>query len=69
VSYIRGGRTVRRFTRDEDAFIESLRVDGQSYKDIAAAVNDKFSTERSAHTVQCRLVMLSARDIEEEGAS
>lgn len=61
-SYMRGGRVVRHFSADEDVFMEALRVQDFSFREIAEYVNKRFGTERSAHTIKCRLIMLSARD-------
>jgi IS30 family transposase len=60
--YTRGGRTVRAFSPEEDAFITALRIQDYSYKDIARLTSHRFRTERSGHVIQCRLVMLAARD-------
>jgi IS30 family transposase len=62
ISYMRGNRMVRHFSRDEDVFIEALRVQGFSFREIANFVNKRFSTERTFHTIQCRLIMLAARE-------
>lgn len=62
-SYFRNGRLVHRFTEAEDALIEALRVDGLSFAEIAARATERFSTNRSAHVIQCRLIMLAAREL------
>lgn len=61
-SYMRGGRCVRAFSPDEDVFIEALRVQDYSPREIAEYANKRFSTGRTHHTVRCRLVMLAARE-------
>lgn len=61
-SYIRGGRRVRSFTRDEDTFIETLRVQAYSTPEIAAIVSKRFGHPRSSHTILIRLKMLANRD-------
>jgi hypothetical protein len=61
-SYQRGGRTVRPFSPDEDVFITALRVQEFSFQSIADAVNKRFATERSAHGIHVRLVMLAAKE-------
>jgi IS30 family transposase len=62
LSYMRNGRRVRHFSADEDVFIEALRVQDFSFEKIAELVNKRFGTERTHHTIQCRLIMLSARE-------
>jgi len=61
-SYVRNGRTVHRFTSHEDAFIEALRIQDYSYEEIARNASKRFGTERSAHVVKCRLIMLASRE-------
>ncbi|RWO37275.1 MAG: hypothetical protein EOS11_28730 [Mesorhizobium sp.] len=61
--YVRNGRTVTPFSPREDEFIESLRADGIGHREIAKRVNAMFATERSCHTIQCRLIMLAAREV------
>jgi hypothetical protein len=61
-SYLRGGRRVHRFTAAEDALIESLRVDGLAFPEIARRASEQFSTARTPHVIQCRLIMLAARE-------
>jgi hypothetical protein len=61
-SYVRNGRIVRHFSADEDAFILALRVQGFSFTKIAHAANGRFATERTAHSVQVRIIMLAARE-------
>ena len=63
-SYVRNGRIVRRFSLEEDTFIEALRIQGYSHEAIAEHASKRFSTERSAHVIKCRLIMLAARDVE-----
>lgn len=63
-SYQRGGVTIYRFTPEEDAFIEALRIQDFKPEEIAAHCSRRFSIMRSAHSVRCRLVMLAARDEE-----
>lgn len=61
-TYVRNGRTVRHFSADEDAFIQALRVQGFTFGKIAHATNGRFATERTAHSVQVRIIMLAAMD-------
>jgi len=60
--YLRGGRIVRPYSREEDAFIEALRIQDYSLAKIAELTNKRFATERSYHTIQMRLIMLAARE-------
>lgn len=60
--YMRGGRMVRPFSKEEDAFILALRVQDYGPKRIAELVNERFGTERTMHTINCRLIMLAARE-------
>ena len=61
--YMRGGRLVRPYSREEDAFIEALRVQDYSLSKIAELTNKRFGTERTYHTIQMRLIMLAAREV------
>lgn len=61
-SYSRGGRTIHRFTSLEDAFIEALRIQDYTTKQIAEFATKRFGTNRSPHTIRCRLIMLAARE-------
>ena len=60
--YVRGGRTVRRFTREEDAYIQALRIQDVSFADIARLTTARFGHPRHIHTIHCRLVMLAGQD-------
>ena len=61
-SYVRNGITVRRFSADEDVFIQALRVQDYTLEQIAEYASTRFDTHRSAHAVKVRLIMLSARE-------
>jgi IS30 family transposase len=58
----RNGRLVVPFTRDEDAFITALRIQGFKPAKIAELTTKRYGNQRSHHTVACRLVMLAARE-------
>jgi hypothetical protein len=60
--YMRGDRLVVPFSPEEDAFIEQLRVEGVPTRQIAVRTKQKFGNDRSFHTIECRLVMLAARE-------
>lgn len=62
-TYMRGTTTVYRYCADEDAFITALRIQGFHFEDIARNAAKRFSTKRTAHSVQVRLIMLAARDL------
>jgi IS30 family transposase len=62
MSYWRGNRQVHRFTRIEDSLIEALRVDGSTPEQIAEICSKRFGTQRSHHTIRCRLKMLAAAE-------
>jgi hypothetical protein len=58
--YERNGITVAGFTRDEDVFIEALRVQGYTYEKIAEVAAKRFGHKRSAATIGVRLKMLAS---------
>lgn len=58
----RDGRVVHRFSPAEDRYIEQLRVEGLALRDIARKASERFGTQRTHHTIRCRLVMLAARE-------
>lgn len=61
--YTRNGRVVVPFSREEDAFIEALRIQGYGPRKIADLTTKRFGHQRSFHTISCRLVMLAAREM------
>jgi hypothetical protein len=61
ITYIRHGNLVSTFTAAEDAAITELWKAGKSTREIARAVNAKFKSGRSAHTVCARLGMIGAK--------
>jgi len=58
-SYMRAGRPVRSFSREEDAYLTALRVEGLSTPKIARLVSQRFGHPRTAHTIHVRLGLLS----------
>ena len=58
----RGGRIVKPFPPEEDAFITALRVQGFGPRKIAELATKRFGHPRNHHTIACRLVMLAARE-------
>lgn len=63
--YVRGGVRVHRFTDEEDTFIEALRIQSFTPKEIAKHAAARFGTERKHHSIRCRLKMLAARELGE----
>lgn len=61
-SYVRNGKTVYLFSPEEDAFIEALRIQDFTFDQIADLANKRFGITRTGHTMQCRLIMLAARE-------
>lgn len=64
VTYMRNGRTVTRYTQEEDAFIQALRLQGLDIAEIAELSSKRFNIDRKHHSVRCRLIMLGAREDE-----
>ena len=58
--YIRNGRRVRSFSRDEDAFIEALRCQNYKCREIADLCGKRFGHPRSTATIAIRLRMLAS---------
>lgn len=61
-SYKRGDVTVVRFTPEEDAYIEALRVQGIKCAEICGFVSKRFGHQRSPHTILMRLKMLACAE-------
>lgn len=59
-AYVRNGKTIHPYTEEHDAFIEAKRVDGLPFKVIAAELTEAFGLHRTGHSVQVRLVQLTA---------
>lgn len=59
-AYVRNGKTIHPYTDEHDARIEALRVEGKVYREIGEIVTREFGIERNAHSVQVRIVQLSA---------
>jgi hypothetical protein len=58
--YVRNGKTIYPYLPEHDARIESLRAGGNVFREIAEIVTEEFGIERDAHSVQVRIVQLSA---------
>jgi hypothetical protein len=65
-TYTRGGRTVRTFSAEDDAFMEALRVQDYEIAEIARLISARTGHDYGAHSVHNRLIMLAA--IDEEAA-
>jgi AraC-like DNA-binding protein len=65
LTYKRGDHTVNRFSAEEDAFIETLRIEGVPISEIADRSSQRFGINRKHHSVRCRLIMLAARSVGE----
>lgn len=59
-AYMRNGKTIYPYTEEHDARIEALRVEGKVYREIGEIVTREFGIERNAHSVQVRIIQLSA---------
>ncbi len=57
--YMRAGKMVVPFSRDEDAFIQACRIAGHPMSTIATAAGNRFGHTRGVHTIRCRLIMLA----------
>ncbi len=57
--YIRNGSRVVSFSRDEDAWIQALRIQGYATTKIAALAEKRWGHPRSAHTIVIRLKQLA----------
>lgn len=60
--YLRNGKLVAPFTREEDAFIQALRVQDYGTTKIAELTSKRFGHTRGVHSVHVRLTMLAARE-------
>lgn len=58
--YVRNGKTIYPYAEEHDAMIESLRAQGKVFREIGEALTAKFGIERDSHSVQVRLVQLTA---------
>lgn len=58
--YQRNGKTIYPYSEEHDAAIETHRITGKTYQEIAEAITAQFGIHRSAHSVQVRMVQLAA---------
>ncbi|WP_448952178.1 hypothetical protein [Labrys neptuniae] len=60
--YHRNGKEVRPFSREDDAFISVLRLQGYGPTKIADLIGKRTGYPRNKHTIAQRLVMLASRE-------
>lgn len=60
--YMRGGRRVRSFSPEEDAWISARRREGHTVTRIAARHHQQFGFQRAVGSIRVRLLMLANRD-------
>lgn len=58
--YVRNGKTIHPYSPEQDARIETLRAEGKVFREIGEIITSEFGIERDAHSVQVRIVQLSA---------
>lgn len=58
--YVRAGKTVYPYTPEHDEFIEARRTEGKPFREIGELVTAKFGISRTGHSVQVRIIQLSA---------
>lgn len=59
-TYTRNGKIVHPYAPEHDEFIEQLRAENKPFREIGELVTAKFGIERSGHSVQVRIIQLSA---------
>jgi len=59
---VRNGRLVKPFDRDEDVFIQVLRIQGYTTTKIAEMTTKRFGHPRTPATIVTRLKMLAAME-------
>ncbi|WP_420133980.1 hypothetical protein [Rhodopseudomonas sp.] len=58
--YERNGKKIYPYAPEHDALLERLRCEGKSHREIAEVVTAKFGIHRTGHSVQVRIIQLSA---------
>jgi IS30 family transposase len=58
--YMRAGKMIYPYSAEQDARLEQLRAEGKVFSEIAAILTKEFEIERTCHSVQVRLVQLTA---------
>jgi len=64
--YVRNGQTIYPYSRECDARLIELRTQRKSRREIAAALTAEFGIPRTAHSIETRLVILTATEDESE---
>ena len=59
-AYTRNGKTVHPYAAEHDKRIEELRAEGRPFREIGEIITREFGIARNAHSVQVRIVQLSA---------
>jgi IS30 family transposase len=59
-SYVRNGVVCRPYSAEEDEFIQALRANGRSKREISDELMKQFNIRRSEHSIDVRLVLLAA---------
>ncbi len=55
-------RTINRYTKLEVNTIVQLRINGLSFSEISTKINEQFKSNRTAHSIECKLSELTKRD-------
>lgn len=59
-AYKRNGKTIYPYSTEQDTRLEQLRVENKPFREIAEILTNEFGFKRTAHSVQVRLVQLTA---------
>lgn len=65
--YVRNGRTVRRFTPEQDAFIEQLDMQAVPRVEICRRYEAQFGHKRAPNSIKLRLMQLAAQEALADG--
>lgn len=60
--YMRNGKVVNPYTEEHDVRLEALRAEGKVFREIGEILTAEFGIKRSGHSVQVRLVQLTASE-------
>jgi len=55
-------RTINRYTKLEVNTIVQLRINGLSFSEITTVINKEFKSNRTEHSIECKLSELTKRD-------
>lgn len=59
-AYQRNGKTIHPYNAEQDKRLEALRAENKPFREIAEILTAEFGIVRTAHSVQVRLVQLTA---------